>query len=259
MRKMCQWIAVMLLLVLVCAPMDAMAARLSLSDMKAGSTSGSNTGSMISSRSIHTISGSYQRGDTGSAVLTIKERLQELGYYRQNAELENDFNDTMYYRVQLFQENNSMEVTGIVDSATLAKLRESNPIRGEFFKGRWNEPTVSLIVPENTTGKWRAKGEDTLMFNLKVKNISTSRTINAVEFAVYTKDWRGNSIISKSSPYLFTIENLLKPGIMGYAGYIEIPNRDRIAEVHVAINGVRYSDGSIEMVTTPQYYYWIIE
>jgi len=152
-----------------------------------------------------------------------------------------------------------MEVTGIVDDATLAKLRESNPIRGEFYKGKWNEPLVSLIVPENTVGKWRAKGDDILMFNLKVKNISTSRTINAVEFAVYTKDWRGNSIISKNSPYLYTVESLLKPGIMGYPGYIEIPGRERISEVHIAINGVRYSDGSIEMVSSPQYYYWVIE
>ena len=241
-----KWLLPMLLAVLCFAPLHAQAA-LDLSSFEAFKAQASGTYLEC------------ERGDSSGNVLRIKERLQDLGYYRSTATFDEDFNDTLVQRVKLFQENNGLDVTGEVDSYTAAKLKESNPIRGEYFEGYWLEPDVTMIIPDTTWGKWNEKSGDRFTFAIKTKNVSTSRRIVATEFLVYTENVWGDQIISKSRPYSYTIEMTYKPGEMKYTGYMEIPYRSDTHKVHIAINKVRYSDGSIGKVSSPVYCYWNIK
>ena len=200
-----------------------------------------------------------EQGDSDGNVLAIKTRMRELGYYRETASLGEDFNDTMVQRVKLFQENNGIDVTGKVDSATLQKLRAVNPIRGEYFEGYWNEPDVTMIIPHSTWGKWNKKSEDRFTFAIKTKNVSTSRKINAVEYLIYTEDVWGSEMISSSRPYSYTLTETYAPGEMKYTSYMNIPYRSDTYKVYIAINKVRYDDGTVQYVSSPEYWNWTIE
>jgi len=207
-------------------------------------------------------SGSYlecKKGDSGGNVLRIKERLQDLGYYRATATFDDDFNDTMVQRIKLFQENNSLEMTGKVDSSTAAKLKESNPIRGEYYEGYWTEPDVTLIIPDSSYGKWDEKSGDRFTFKIEAKNVSTSRRIIAAEFLVYTEDIWGDELIRKNRPYSYSLEDTFKPGEMKYTTGMIIPYRQETHKVYIAVNKVRYSDGTIGRVTSPLYWGWTID
>lgn len=242
MKRMCGWLAALLLAAMMLAPAGAQGA--------------------VSISSFDAILGkcyTCEKGDSGSNVLKVKKKLQSYGYFRAEASLSEEFNDTMVQRVKLFQENNSLEVTGKVDSRTCDKLNSgSGIVPGEFYTKYWSEPDVTLIIPENTYGQWREQSGDRFNFRIKVKNISLSRTVKAIEFYVYTKDVWGSELISKSYPYSYTVETTFKPGAMGYTGYMTIPDRRETQEVYIAVHKVRYSDGSIEYVSSPRYYCWDI-
>lgn len=61
-------------------------------------------------------------GDTGEEVVEMKKRLQELGYFRAEADLSGTYNKTCAERVQMFQEKNGLSPTGIADNETLTLL-----------------------------------------------------------------------------------------------------------------------------------------
>ena len=65
-------------------------------------------------------------GDSGTEVLEMKFRLQELGYFKKNASFGLDFNATTAERVMIFQSVNNLPVTGVADSATLRMLYSSS-------------------------------------------------------------------------------------------------------------------------------------
>lgn len=200
-------------------------------------------------------------GETGSTVLKTKKRLQELGYYRDTATFGDDYNETMVQRVKLFQENNRLKVNGRVDSSTALKLMQSTGtlVPGEYYQEYWMEPDVTVIVPENTYGQWNEKSGNRFNFRIEVKNISRTRTVKAIEFYVYTKDIWGETLISKSNPYRYTVETTFAPGKKGYTGYMTIDDRSQTQEVYIAIHRVRYTDGTMAVVETPEYYCWEID
>lgn len=241
-----RWMAWLILAVLCFAPLHAQAA-LDLSSYEAFKAQAG---------------GSYlvcEKGDSGGNVLRIKERMQKLGYYRKTATFDDEFNDTMVQRVKLFQENNSLSVTGKVDSRTAAKLKESNPVHGEYFEGYWTEPDVTLIIPASSLGKWKEEGTDKFTFTIKAKNVSTSRKIVAAEFLVYTEDIWGDELIKKTHPYAYSLEDTYKPGEMKYTTRMIIPYRRDTQKVYIAVSKVRYSDGTIERVSSPNYWNWTID
>lgn len=241
-----RWMAWLILAVLCFAPLHAQAA-LDLSSYEAFKAQAG---------------GSYlvcEKGDSGGNVLRIKERMQKLGYYRKTATFDDEFNDTMVQRVKLFQENNSLSVTGKVDSRTAAKLKESNPVHGEYFEGYWTEPDVTLIIPASSLGKWNEEGTDKFTFTIKAKNVSTSRKIVAAEFLVYTEDIWGDELIKKTRPYAYSLEDTYKPGEMKYTTRMIIPYRRDTQKVYIAVSKVRYSDGTIERVSSPDYWNWTID
>ena len=67
-------------------------------------------------------------GDSGSAVLAMKERLRELGYYGANAEFSDRYNDAHVERVKMFQKRNGLPQTGKADIETLIRLYSDEAI-----------------------------------------------------------------------------------------------------------------------------------
>ena len=63
-----------------------------------------------------------QRGDSGDAVLQMKFRMQELGYFSATAAFSDSYNSTCVERVKQFQQVNGLSVTGIADHDTLSLL-----------------------------------------------------------------------------------------------------------------------------------------
>ena len=72
-----------------------------------------------------------QPGEANDEVLNMKERLQELGYFRSGAELSNQYNDTCAERVKLFQQVNGLAGTGMVDEQTLTLLYSDTAIANQ--------------------------------------------------------------------------------------------------------------------------------
>lgn len=66
-----------------------------------------------------------RRGDKGKEVLSMKERLYELGYYNTN-KLNNSYSDSTVEAVKRFQEANNLEQTGIASPLTLSVLYSQN-------------------------------------------------------------------------------------------------------------------------------------
>ena len=52
----------------------------------------------------------------------MKTRLKELGYFKANSKLSNEYNDTCVTRLKEFQKVNGLPETGVADGATLSVL-----------------------------------------------------------------------------------------------------------------------------------------
>ena len=89
----------------------------SSSARKAGSSSSSSSSSK----------GTCQPGDTGDAVRKVQKRLIALGYLSGSAD--GDYGNMTKKAVKAFQQRNGLNVTGSVNSNTLAKLNSSSAKR----------------------------------------------------------------------------------------------------------------------------------
>ena len=100
----------------------------SSSARKAGSSSSSSSSSK----------GTCQPGDTGDAVRKVQKRLIALGYLSGSAD--GDYGNMTKKAVTAFQQRNGLNVTGSVNSNTLAKLNSSSDCRtGKIFTcKRWS-------------------------------------------------------------------------------------------------------------------------
>jgi len=244
MRNRFRWMAVVLLIALCAAPMQAQAS--SLQNLRERLELSTKNYSPCA------------KGDEDLNVRKVKARLKELGYYSATATYDDEFNDIMVKRVKLFQENNGLEVTGLVDSATISALKGSSPIRGEYYEGYWDEPVVTLIMPYVTYAKWDKRSGDKMGFSVELKNVSTTRKVKAVELLVYTKDVWGNELIPSDYPYSYTLTETFNTGAKRYTGYMNIPYRSETYEVYCAINKVRYDDGYNGYADDPNYLCWEI-
>ena len=63
-----------------------------------------------------------KKGNKGTEVLDMKKRLRELGYFKANSKLSNEYNDTCVSRLKEFQKVNGLPETGVADGATLSVL-----------------------------------------------------------------------------------------------------------------------------------------
>jgi alpha-tubulin suppressor-like RCC1 family protein len=73
-----------------------------------------------------------RQGDRGGDVLTMKERMQELGYFSASATLSNQYNATTTERVKLFQKANGLKQTGIADETMLNLLFSNDAKRNPY-------------------------------------------------------------------------------------------------------------------------------
>ncbi len=68
-----------------------------------------------------------RKGDKGTAVKQLQQRLKELGYYK--SAIDSDFGTQTVNAVKAFQKKNGLSQTGVVDSATLKKLNSSSAVK----------------------------------------------------------------------------------------------------------------------------------
>ena len=62
------------------------------------------------------------RNNVGDDVLAIKQRLLDLGYYREGSNMNNVYNETCVERVKMFQRQNGLNEDGIASSAVQTAL-----------------------------------------------------------------------------------------------------------------------------------------
>ncbi len=92
------------------------------------------------------------RGNTGSDVVALKERLMELGYYRAGSNMNESYNQTCIDRVMMFQRQNGLNVDGMATAEVQAKLFAQSAIVNteELPKVKTNSFIVSSPVdPQN--------------------------------------------------------------------------------------------------------------
>lgn len=121
------------------------------------------------------------------------------------------------------------------------------------------EPSVMLQIPDNSYGQWEFVSGDRLKLRIQVKNASSTRTIVAYELYYYPVDVWGERLIPEDKIYSHTVEKTIKPGETQYSDYVNISNAKKINRVYVAVNKVKYSDGTIRNVLTHNYIYWDID
>lgn len=210
----------------------------------------------------------YQLNDKGDVVKSLKKRLQTLGYYRSSSGFDDEYNQTMVERVRQFQKNNALEETGIIDYVTLIKMYSTRPEMGEWYVKPTATPVptpipvpekaVTLEIPDVSYGEWQYVSGDGLKFHLQVKNTSKTRTIVAYELYVYPEDVWGERLIPEDKIYVLSVEAKLGPGRQHYSDYITLDDAKLIDKVYVAVNKVKYSDGTIKTVDYHEYSYWEI-
>ena len=86
-------------------------------------SSSSSSGSSSKGSSSSSSKGTCQPGDTGDAVRKVQKRLIALGYLSGSAD--GDYGNMTKKAVKAFQQRNGLNVTGSVNSNTLAKLNSS--------------------------------------------------------------------------------------------------------------------------------------
>ncbi|NLI22703.1 MAG: hypothetical protein GX418_14295 [Clostridiales bacterium] len=62
------------------------------------------------------------RNNVGDDVLAVKQRLLELGYYREGSTMNNVYNETCVERIKLFQRQNGLKEDGIASAVVQAAL-----------------------------------------------------------------------------------------------------------------------------------------
>lgn len=210
------------------------------------------------------IKDSYKPGASGSDIRLIKEQMQKLGYYSEGASLGSAYNETMEERVKLFQKDNNLEVTGILDNQTLLAIFAQDT-RNEKALTPTPKPTTkkssvsefALVIPDDSYAKWYVS-DNQLFFNLQVKNTSSSRSVVSFELNFYPIYKDSNNSMGNGKRYT-TIDKTIKPGKTVYTGDISIPNADRIRKITVAIRKIKYSDGTEVVTNHSDYATWSIE
>jgi len=205
----------------------------------------------------------YQLNEMGDEILRLKAQLMSIGYYRPNADYDNEYNDTMVDRVKLFQKNNHLQQTGIIDYITLIKLYSTGAVKGQWYVAPTPTPApekaITLEIPFGSYAEWNYISGNRLQFRLQVTNTSSRKIVKAYQLFLYTVDVWGNRLIPEDKVYTLDVEQTLNPGQKKYSTYINLGDANKIDRVYVAVDKVLYSDGTAKQVPKPNYTYWIID
>ena len=165
----------------------------------------------------------------------------------------------MVERVKQFQSNNKLEQTGIINHVTLIKIYSSSAKRGEWYVAPTPKPTPEKAVTlelANAQMQTKNLNGNKMQVRVQLHNTSSQRTIVAYELYAYTLDVWGNRLIPDDKVYILSAEDTIKPGEKCYSEYITVDYADKVNSIYIAINKVKYSDGTIKTVTFPQYSGW---
>lgn len=207
----------------------------------------------------------YVPNDSGEEVLRLKQRLQKLGYYPWDEELNDTFDGAMAGQVAQFQTNNGLVDYGFVDYPTLIKLHSAAAVTGPWQivlppeAAPQPEKAVALEIPDDGLYEKKYGSGNTLCIRLQVKNTSPARTVTAYELKVYPINAKGQRMFVLGGCYTLTGSTDLKPGITGYTPFVIMNNGDKIAGVEAGVYKVEYDDGTVETVAEPEYAYWSVE
>ena len=106
--------------------------------------------------------GVLSKGDTGSAVKAVQQRLRELGYY--SATCDGNYGNVTVTAVKAFQKKNGLTQDGIVNEATLKKLNSSSAISA---KGT----TVGTTVKDDGVLNKGDKGNEVKALQQRLKEL----------------------------------------------------------------------------------------
>ena len=217
------------------------------------------------------IADQYKPGANGNDIQKIKLRMLELGYYKPNSKLGTAYNDIMKERIMLFQEENKLPVTGVLDNSTLLMLfsedakptKKFSPTPKPTLKPtprKTAEPRITLQIPDDGYGEWYFSRND-LAFRLQVRNVSSTKTVTSYEIYLYPTDSRGNRLLNPNEVYVLTCDTNVRPGKTVYTDYIFMDDADDIRYVYAAIHKVKYDNGKTEetYVRSSNYSWWKID
>lgn len=204
-------------------------------------------------------------GDSSDGVLTLKQRLNALGYYRTTS-FTKTYTENTSEVISNFQSLNDLPVTGIADAMTQAVLYSDKAIKTDGGvvgvpatprPTKTSKPTASP-VPENlgleitgmTVGK-NIIGQNEVSIN--VKN-HTKKTVDGFSYIIQCVDLYGVLL----SQYDWKIDYSIgfsndsvniKSGRTGKSGTATLHGFDRAKQYSVAITKIHFTDG--DYVTIP--------
>lgn len=207
----------------------------------------------------------YKAGDKGEEVKKIKLRLQELGYFKAGYDLDNVYNKMTVERVKLFQKENNLEQTGIIDKETLSKLFSDDAKKTNKFATptprptRTPKPTATpyrepqYALEGTGYGDW-GTSYGTRWFKMEVKNTSKQKTVDGFTILYCAEDVYGNPI--KAHGFGDTeVEEIItmtvKPGGKKWTGKIMAYGFDDAKRIRTEIIRIHFTDGTT--VEIPNY------
>ncbi len=122
----------------------------------------------------------------------------------------------------------------------------------------FSDPEFALVITQDCNAQWDYVDGDILKIRFQVTNIAKKKTAKAFELYVYAKDAWGNEIYGTDMVYYETTTEIIAPGDTIYSDYIYLPNRSKIDQVHVGVNKIVYSDGTVVEADRVDYVYWTI-
>ena len=98
---------------------------------------------------------------------------------------------------------------------------------------------------KNGDGQWEKASNNQMKFRCKLFNNAGSRTVKAVEIAMYAKNVWGELVWGEDTYYTGTTTCEIKPGHWHWTDYFVLPDCSEISTLHVFIKRVAYTNGTI--------------
>ena len=190
------------------------------------------------------------KGNSGTAVRQLQERLIKLGYLGGTAD--GDYGSKTADAVKEFCKGNGLTPTETATSEVQKKLFS------ESAKA-YSEPYMSLVIKDGSYGQWNYLDNNKLSIRVEVTNVSRTKTVKAFEMYMYAVDVWGDRIYGSTTVYYATTNKSVGPGVTTYCDYMTIPDRNKIDKVYAKINKIIYIDGTVRENSSGEYSYWTIK
>ena len=190
-------------------------------------------------------------GSRGPAVLLMKQRLQQLGYYKPESTLDEKYTSDTEKRVRTFQETGGLPVTGTADSETLTAMFSGNAATGGYYTAPVPPSETSLQIGEYA--EWKNGKKNTLQFRLTVRNACTEAAAEGYEIRLYAEDLWGERA---GEPVTLTVKRRLPPGKTDTTEFAVFSKASDIFRVQAAVTRVRYADDTVIVIPEENLEWW---